>query len=41
MKIDVFALEIRKFQDLLFKYVDDGYDEDEKTEIKKEIIRFC
>jgi uncharacterized protein (TIGR02646 family) len=31
--------EIREFQDLLFKYVDDGYDEDEKAEIKNEIIR--
>lgn len=32
--------EIRKFQDLLFKYVDDGYDGDEKAEIKNEIIRY-
>lgn len=31
--------EIRKFQDLLFEYIDDGYDVDEKAEIKAKIIR--
>jgi uncharacterized protein (TIGR02646 family) len=32
-------LEIKKFQELLFQYDDDGYDQDEIENIKKQIIR--
>jgi hypothetical protein len=32
-------IEIRKFQDLLFEYFDDGYNEEEREDIKNQIIR--
>lgn len=32
-------IEIRKFQDLLFEYYDDGYNEEEREDIKNQIIK--